>query len=129
MRLTRKSLAGAMAAVSAAVLMAPAASAATPATPDIPFSAQGCSNNVCEYLSTPSGGHVTVEGWAYKTTFYGYFHFTGPLGLSKYAGPATWLGGKGNYAYIVNAAVVGKYCVHGYLPGGYDEGTVCFNVE
>lgn len=91
--------------------------------------ASGCNDNTCIYLSNVSNGHVTVKGWAYETTFYGYFHFTGPNGLSKYAGPATWYGHEGNYAYIVNKAVVGKYCVHGYLPGGYNEGTACENVQ
>lgn len=96
-----------------------------------PMSAQSCSQNVCMYLSTPSNGYVKVEAWAYSNTFYGYFHFTAPLGVSKYAGPTTWYGGKVNYAYIDNPAVVGTYCVHGYLPGPsyYSEGTVCHTVN
>lgn len=93
-----------------------------------PLSASGCAVDTCIYVSDPANGQVEVDAWAYQTTFYGYLHFTGPNGLNKISGPATWLGHRGNHAYIGAPAVVGRYCVHGYLPDGYDEGTACENI-
>lgn len=94
-----------------------------------PYTSQGCSVNTCIYLSTPSGGTVLVEGWAYSTNFYGYFRLTAPSG-TYYSATQTWLGGKGNYApWSGIPAIVGQYCVTGYTSTGTFEGTACENVQ
>lgn len=94
-----------------------------------PYAAQGCSSNTCIYLSTPSGGTVIVQGWAYNTNFYGYFRITTPSG-TYYSATLTWLGGKGNYAQWSGiSAIVGQYCVTGFTSGGINEGTACENVQ
>lgn len=94
-----------------------------------PYAAQGCSVNTCMYLSTPSGGTVFVQGWAYNTNFYGYFRLTAPSG-TYYSATLTWLGGKGNYAQWSGVpAIVGQYCVSGFTSGGVSEGTACESVR
>jgi hypothetical protein len=94
-----------------------------------PMSSSGCNLNICIGISNvDANNNVTIQGWAYATSFYGYIRFTGPKGLNKVAGPQTFVGHHGNYAYIVNAAVVGTYCVHGYFPDGTNQGTACNNV-
>ncbi|HEY4898704.1 MAG TPA: hypothetical protein VIH79_03180, partial [Candidatus Nanopelagicaceae bacterium] len=93
-----------------------------------PYSAQSCSGNTCMFLSTPSGGAVTVQGWAYGTSFYGYFYLTAPSG-TYYSPTQTWLGGKGNWAQWPGiAAIAGQYCVTGYSSTNIFEGTVCNSV-
>lgn len=93
-----------------------------------PYAAQGCSVNTCMYLSTPSGGTVFIQGWAYNTSFYGYFRFTTPSG-TFYSATQTWLGGKENYAQVSNVlAIVGQYCVTGFTSAGSNLGTACENV-
>ena len=93
-----------------------------------PYNSQGCSVNTCIYLSTPSGGTLLVEGWAYASNFYGYFRLTTPS-VTYYSATQTWLGGKGNYASWPGVtAVVGQYCVTGYTSTGTFEGTACENV-
>ncbi len=93
-----------------------------------PYTSQGCSVDTCMYLSTPSGGMVIVQGWAYSTSFYGYFRLTAPSG-TYYSATQTWLGGKGNYAQWSGiSAIVGQYCVTGYTSTGTFEGTACENV-
>jgi hypothetical protein len=94
-----------------------------------PMSSSGCNLNICIGISNvDANNNVTIQGWAYRTSFYGYIRFTGPQGLNKHAGPKTWIGGHGNYAYIGAPAIVGKYCVHGYFPDGTNQGTACNNV-
>ena len=119
-----------------AAAAAPASAATThpPATHAVrhdarPYSAQGCNGDVCIYLSTPSGGHVYIQAWAYSQSFYGYFHLSGPNGLSKNSSTKTWIGGKGNY-YQWNGitATVGKYCITGYSYGK-NIGKPCENIE
>lgn len=98
-------------------------------TPIAPMSSSGCNYNICIGISNvDANSNVTIQGWAYSTSFYGYIRFTGPQGLNKVAGPQTWVGGHGNYAYIVNPAIVGQYCVHGYFPDGTNQGTACNTV-
>jgi hypothetical protein len=93
-----------------------------------PYSAQSCSGNTCMFLSTPLGGTVTVQGWAYGTSFYGYFYLTAPSG-TYYSATKTWLGAMGNWAQWSNIpAIVGQYCVTGYSSTGIFEGTVCNSV-
>ena len=93
-----------------------------------PYTSQGCSGNTCIYLSTPSGGKLLVEGWAYASNFYGYFRLTTPS-VTYYSATQTWLRGKGNYASWPGlTAVVGQYCVTGYTSTGTFEGTACENV-
>lgn len=138
----RRALRGAVALVASAVLtlgMASTASASTTTTNTaaasavqfgtgpsaMPLSSSGCNVNVCIGISNVSNSQVTIQGWAYSNDFYGYLKFTGPTGLNKVAGPKTWLGGHGNYAYIVNPATIGQYCVHGYFPDGTNQGTAC----
>lgn len=106
-----------------------AAQTSTTTTPTIqPYAAQGCSVNTCMYLSTPSGGTVIVQGWAYSTSFYGYFRLTAPSG-TYYGATQTWLGGKGNYTQWSGVpAIVGQYCVTGFTSGGVSEGTACESV-
>ncbi len=90
-----------------------------------PYAAQGCAGDTCLYLSSPSGGTVLVEAWAYSTNFYGYFVLSAPSG-SYYSATQTWIGGKGNYAHWSGIpATVGQYCVTGYTSGGSLEGTAC----
>ena len=79
-----------------------------------PYNSQGCSVNTCLYLSTPSGGTLLVEGWAYSTNFYGYFVLTAPSGTHN-SPTQTWLGGKGNWASWPGIpAKTGQYCLTGY---------------
>lgn len=106
-----------------------AAQTNTTKTPTIqPYAAQGCSGDTCIYLSTPSGGTVYVQGWAYSTDFYGYFRLTTPSG-TYYSGTHTWLGGKGNWIeWSGLSAIVGQYCVTGFTSGGVSEGTACESV-
>lgn len=93
-----------------------------------PYAAQGCSGDTCMYLSSPSGGTVLVQSWAYSTNFYGYFVLSAPSG-TYYSATQTWLGGKGNYALWSGIpAIVGQYCVTGYTSTGTFEGTACENV-
>lgn len=108
-------------------------SVAQAAQPDIgtkapsiqPYAAQGCHANTCMYLSTPSGGTVYIQGWAYDTSFYGYFRFTTPSG-TFYSATQTWFGGRGNYAQVSNIpAIVGQYCVTGFTSTGSSQGTAC----
>lgn len=93
-----------------------------------PYNSQGCSVNTCIYLSTPSGGTLLVEGWAYASNFYGYFHLVEPSGT--YNSPTqTWFGGKGNWtSWPSIPAITGQYCVTGYSSTGTFEGTACENV-
>lgn len=80
------------------------------------------------YLSTPASGTVYIQGWAYDTSFYGYFRFRTPSG-TFYSATQTWLGGKGNYAQVSNVpAIVGQYCVTGFTNTGNSLGTACENV-
>lgn len=114
-------------------IAAPSSSQATPPETTAaliqPYTSQGCSVDTCMYLSTPSGGTVLVEGWAYSSNFYGYFRLTAPSG-TYYSATQTWLGGKGNYAQWSGiAAIVGQYCVTGYTSTGTFEGTACENVQ
>ncbi len=83
--------------------------------PRTPLSAQGCNGDTCMFLSTPSGGEVYIQAWAYDVTFYGHFQLTGPNGLNKKSYDGTWYAGKTNY-YQWNEipAVVGQYCVTGW---------------
>lgn len=108
--------------------VANASAKASPTLSIRPFSAQGCSNNVCIYLSTPSSGTVYVQGWAYNTNFVGHFVVSAPSETDT-SGTQTWLGLKGNY-YQVNgiSAVVGTYCVTGYSSAGINEGEACESV-
>ena len=110
----------------AAPSIAQAAQTGTIAATSIqPYTAQGCSVNTCVYLSTPSGGTVVVQGWAYSTSFYGYFRLTSPSG-TFYSATQTWLGGKGNYTqWLGVSAIVGQYCVTGFTSTGINEGTAC----
>jgi len=107
------------------------ANAATPtnsSTSIRPYSAQGCSGNTCIYLSTPSSGTVFVQGWAYGTSFVGYFKLTTPT-ITVTSPTQTWLGSKGNYFQVSGiSAVVGPYCVAGYSSGGMFEGKACESV-
>jgi hypothetical protein len=90
-----------------------------------PYTAQGFSVNTCVFLSTPSGGTVVVQGWAYSTSFYGYFRLTTPSG-TFYSATQTWLGGKGNYTQWSGvSAIVGQYCVTGFTSTGINQGTAC----
>lgn len=116
-----------------AIIMSVAASsvsqAAQPGTARVssiqPYAAQGCSLNTCMFLSTPAGGTVYVQGWAYSTNFYGYFRLTSPNG-TLYSATQTWLGGKGNYTQWSGVpAIVGQYCVTGFTSGGTSQGTAC----
>ena len=94
-----------------------------------PYQAQGCITNTCMFLSSPASGAVYIQGWAYSTSFYGYFQFTSPNG-TMYSATQTWLGGKGNYAQWSGIpSTVGQYCVTGFTSAGVDEGTVCKNVQ
>lgn len=93
-----------------------------------PYAAQGCSGDTCMYLSSPSGGTVLIQAWAYSANFYGYFVLSAPSG-TYYSATQTWLGGKGNYALWSGIpAIVGPYCVTGYTSTGTFEGTACENV-
>lgn len=93
-----------------------------------PYAAQGCSVDTCMYLSSPSGGTVLIQSWAYNTNFYGYFVLSAPSG-TYYSATQTWLGGKGNYALWSGVpAIVGQYCVTGYTSTGTFEGTACESV-
>lgn len=113
----------------AADAAASAGTATTAARQVVPFAAQGCSGDVCIYLSSPSGGAVYVQAWAYSSSFYGYFHLSGPNGLSTNSSTITWIGGKGNYnQWSEISAVVGQYCVTGYSYGE-EIGKACESVE
>jgi hypothetical protein len=93
-----------------------------------PLSAQGCSGDVCIYLSTPSSGTVYVQGWAYTANFYGHFQFSAPSGTFNSA-TLTWLTGKGNYAQLSNVpAIVGTYSVTAWTSAGANLGTACEKV-
>ena len=108
---------------------APAQATTTPAAHVVPLTAQGCSGDVCIYLSSPSNGTVYVQAWAYNSSFYGYFHLSGPDGLSSNSSTITWIGGKGNYnQWSGVSAVVGQYCVTGYSYGD-DIGRACESIE
>lgn len=124
------------------VFVAPQSIAATPAPPATntasvhagpgsvsPMSATGCNQDVCISLIGPNNGYVTVEAWADSYNFYGTMKFTYPQGGPKYAGPQTWFANKGNYAYIVQSAIVGEYCVEGYDPDGTVYGKPCEYVK
>ena len=94
-----------------------------------PLDSQGCAGDTCMYLSSPSKGYVYIQAWAYHTGFSGYFHLTGPLGLSKDSSTGSWQAGKGNYYTFSNIpGVVGQYCVTGWS-GTINEGTPCESVE
>jgi hypothetical protein len=95
----------------------------------IPFSASGCTNNVCMYLSTPSGGTVYIQGWAWKHNFTGHFHLSGP-GISSDSATTTWIAGGSNWnQWNGVSAVVGQYCIGGYATDGSYEGTACENIK
>jgi len=114
--------------ISAFGLAMPASAAPiAPASGVIPLSSQGCGGNTCIKLSNPSGGNVTIEGWAHSTGFYGYFHLSGPDGLSENSGSASWTAG-GAGAYFTVPATVGQYCMTGHS-GSINEGTACESVE
>lgn len=83
--------------------------AATPAF----AAATGCSDlRVCMYLSTPSNGHVYVQGWADHVSMTGYMTLTGPNGFKSRSATIYWKADKGNYEQWNNvSAVVGQYCV------------------
>lgn len=115
------------------VAIPPTSQAAQPATIMAtsiqPYQAQGCITNTCMFLSTPASGTVYVQGWAYSTSFYGYFRLTSPNG-TLYSATQTWLGGKGNYMQWSDIpATVGQYCVTGFTSVGINQGTVCKNVQ
>lgn len=115
------------------VVIPPASQATQPATLITasiqPYQAQGCITDTCMFLSSPASGTVYVQGWAYSTTFYGYFRLTSPSG-TLYSATQTWIGGKGNYTQWSDIpAIVGQYCVTGFTSAGVNEGTVCKNVQ
>lgn len=113
------------------VVPAASANAATqsPSSSSIqPLAAQGCSGDSCIYLSTPSGGTVFTQSWAYDTTFYGYFRVSTPSGYIT-SPTQTWLAGKGNYFQVNGiSAIVGQYCSTAYTSSGSSLGTACENV-
>lgn len=106
------------ASVAALTLTAPAANA----------SASGCNGDVCIYLSDPSGGKVSVRGWAYNRTFYGRFHLTGPDGISQYSIWNTNHAGAAGHTFTA-AAIVGQFCITAQEYGVGNIGTACENVE
>ncbi len=131
----KKSFTSASALTVAIMISVAAPSIAQAAQPDTtrtssiqPYAAQGCNVNTCMLLSTPSGGTVFVQGWAYSASFYGYFRLTSPSG-TYYSATQTWLGGKGNYTQWSGIpAIVGQYCVTGFTSTGINQGTACENV-
>jgi hypothetical protein len=88
------------------------ASVTLPATPAF-AAATGCSGlRVCMYLSTPSKGHVYIQGWADHVGTTGYMTLTGPNGLKSKSSTTYWKANKGNWEQWNNIpAVVGQYCV------------------
>jgi hypothetical protein len=105
------------------------ASASAPQTVK-PLASSGCNGDVCISLSTPSGGKVSVHGWAYNTNFYGHFELTGPNGLVKNSTQKWYYAGGAGPTWSV-AAVVGQYCMTGWeYYGGhyYNIGRPCENV-
>lgn len=119
MRGKAKVISGALAAVLlSAMAAAPSASAA----------ASGCSGDVCQSLTTPSGGTVYIRTWANTSTFYGYFTLTGPGGLHKQSATQTWNAGGTGWGQTV-AAIVGQYCSTGYSTTLGQVGNICHNVE
>ncbi len=104
---------------------AAAVQAAPPSTqPVIPLTARGCGGDVCMYLSTPSGGYVYVQAWAYDVGFHGHFHLVGPDGITQNSPAGTWPAGGTRYTFYTVPAIVGTYCVTGWS-GTIDEGTAC----
>jgi hypothetical protein len=93
-----------------------------------PFSATGCTNNVCIYLAGNAGGTVLVQAWARNTTFRGTFRVTGP-NENWTSADQTWFGNKGNYAstswYTNNT---GQVCAAGYSDSNVYQGTACENL-
>jgi hypothetical protein len=91
----------------------------------------GCNRDVCISLTTPSGGKVTVHGWAFSAPFCGHFQLTGPNGLNKNSASGCFSAGGAGPSWTV-AAVVGQYCVTGWQCAGsscISEGKPCENVE
>lgn len=75
--------------------------------------AEGCTDlRVCIYVSTPSNGHVYVEGWADHASMTGYMTLTGPDGLKSKSSTRYWESDRRNWAEWNNVrAVVGQYCI------------------
>ena len=71
--------------IAATLVTAVSAATLTLTAPAANASATGCNGDVCIHLGDPSGGRVSVRGWAYDRTFYGRFHLTGPDGISQYS--------------------------------------------
>src|SRR5262245_46704359 len=67
-----------------------------------PHAAQGCTGDVCMYLSNPSSGTVYVQAWAYNKNFYGHFELTrdGKFVANSYEN--TWYAGKLNWYQFNN---------------------------
>lgn len=80
------------------------------------------------YLSTPSGGTVYVDAWAYSTSFYGHWELVTPAGT--YNSPAeTWTASPSDdYRWSSLTAYVGSYCVTAWS-GSANLGTACESVE
>ena len=76
-------------------------------------SATGCTSlRLCMYLSTPSNGHVYVQGWADHIGTTGYMTLTGPNGLNSKSSSEYFKADKGNWWQWNNVpSVVGRYCV------------------
>ena len=114
----------------------PASAATAPATHTSaaivkPLASEGCSDNVCISLTTPSNGKVTVRIWAYDTTFYGEFKLTGPNALVETSPLNVNHAGGAGHSWTVNA-VVGRYCgtAYAYVNDEWiDMGTACESVE
>jgi hypothetical protein len=92
-----------------------------------PPSAQTCAGDVCMFLSNPSGGFVTVQGWAYYQGFYGHFTLVAPGGTQNSIS-YSWPAGGSIRAGFSARAIVGNYSVTGWS-GSINEGTVCNRVE
>ena len=93
----------------------------------VPLSAQSCTAHVCMFLSTPSAGKVTVEGWPYDIGFYGHFQLTTP-GANYNSPSGSWSQGlAGMYTFTNIPAIVGQYCIIGWS-GTINEGRVCNSV-
>ncbi|WP_214105900.1 hypothetical protein [Acrocarpospora catenulata] len=81
--------------------------------------ALGCNGNVCMYLSTPKNGTVYVQAYPKSGSFYGNFDLVGPLGLYRHGATRTWKNGafEAKQEWTGIPAVVGKYCVSGWVNG------------
>lgn len=112
------------------VIGATAASAATPRTDVVPFSATGCGGDACMFLSDiSSGATVFVDAWAYNSTFFGHFDLTRNGSVIARSANITFDAGGNAWRFNNISAIVAEYCVVGWTSGGTFKGRACEAVE